>query len=422
VVFSVAAVSACGSSSSKSSGSNGSSSSTAASGTTASSASAPGSTATGAPIVVGTICSCSGAQGAVLAATGKTVEAWASTVNAAGGINGHPVKVIVKDDGSNPAKGLQYAKELIESDHVVAIVGEESLTTGSWAPYVTGRGVPVVGGLPTDTPFLTSADFYPIGSGLPVVTYGQLQLAKDAGKKMFGTMYCAESPICAQIVPIGKALAKLQGIGFTGEPISATSPSYTAPCLALKGQGVDALWVADNSTVVDRVVNACPQQGYKPQINASLTTIGTEALTNPNFNGAAIASSTALYTDTSQPAVKQFIDATKTYAPGVIGTPEFGVNNLFAWAGGQLFAKAAAAAKLTPSSTPADVKKGLYALKNETLDGLAGPLNFTPGKPAFPACYYAVTIAHGQFVASGGGKPICLTPQQLASVGAALKG
>jgi branched-chain amino acid transport system substrate-binding protein len=392
------------------------------SGATASSDSAPSSTAKGTPIVLGTICSCSGAQAAVLAATGKTVEAWASTVNAAGGINGHPVEVIVKDDGSDPAKGLQYAKELVENDHVMAIVGEESLTTGSWAPYVTGSGVPVVGGLPTDSGFLTSADFYPIGSGLPVVTYGQLQLAKQAGKKMFGTMYCAESPICAQIVPIGKALAKLVPIGFTAEPVSATSPNYTAPCLALKGQSVDALWVADNSTVVDRVVNGCAQQGYTPQINASLTTLGTEALANPNFNGAVIASPNVLYTDTSQPAVKEFTDAVKTYVPGVIGTPEFGVNNLFAWAGGQLFAKAAAAAKLTPTSTPADVKKGLYALKNETLDGLSGPLNFTPGKPAFPACYFGVTIAHGQFVASGGGKPICLTSQELASVGAALKG
>jgi branched-chain amino acid transport system substrate-binding protein len=93
------------------------------------------------------------------------------------------------------------------------------------------------------------------------------------------------------------------------------------------------------------------------------------------------------------------------------------------WAGGQLFAAAAKAAKLTPTSTPADVKKGLYALKGDTLDGIAPPLTFTPGKPAFPACYFAAEISGGKFQpANGDAKPTCADAATLAKIGAALGG
>jgi hypothetical protein len=63
--------------------------------------------------------------------------------------------------------------------------------------------------------------------------------------------------------------------------------------------------------------------------------------------------------------------------PGVLGT-HWGHLRLGPWVGGKLFEAAAAKAKLTPDSTPEDVKKGLYALKNETLGGLAPPLTFRP--------------------------------------------
>jgi branched-chain amino acid transport system substrate-binding protein len=64
---------------------------------------------TGGSITIGTICSCSGLQAGQLGALGKVAQVWASNVNASGGINGHPVHLIVKDDGSNPATSLQAA-------------------------------------------------------------------------------------------------------------------------------------------------------------------------------------------------------------------------------------------------------------------------------------------------------------------------
>jgi branched-chain amino acid transport system substrate-binding protein len=44
-------------------------------------------------------------------------------MNAAGGINGDTIELIVKDSGGNPEKAISFAKQLIEKDKVLAILG-----------------------------------------------------------------------------------------------------------------------------------------------------------------------------------------------------------------------------------------------------------------------------------------------------------
>lgn len=58
-----------------------------------------------------------------------SVLLWEKQVNAKGGINGHPVKVIIEDNESNETKAVQAAKKLIEVDKVLAIAGPS--TTGT---------------------------------------------------------------------------------------------------------------------------------------------------------------------------------------------------------------------------------------------------------------------------------------------------
>ena len=125
---------ACGSSSS-------SSSSTAASGAsspTSSSASAttssstnssstsscgkkPGVAATGTPIPIGTIDTKQ--PGTDFSDGPNMITAYYNCVNANGGVNGHPVKLYVIYDQTQPAQIAAAAKQLIQTDHVVGIVG-----------------------------------------------------------------------------------------------------------------------------------------------------------------------------------------------------------------------------------------------------------------------------------------------------------
>jgi branched-chain amino acid transport system substrate-binding protein len=51
------------------------------------------------------------------------IIAYYNCVNANGGVNGHPVKLFVEYDQTQPAQIAAAAKQLIQSDHVVGIVG-----------------------------------------------------------------------------------------------------------------------------------------------------------------------------------------------------------------------------------------------------------------------------------------------------------
>jgi branched-chain amino acid transport system substrate-binding protein len=71
--------------------------------------------------------------GAILAVTGpasflggpeaRTLEMMVADINAKGGLNGNPVELIIKDSAANPEKAVSFAKQLIEEDKVLAIVG-----------------------------------------------------------------------------------------------------------------------------------------------------------------------------------------------------------------------------------------------------------------------------------------------------------
>ena len=71
--------------------------------------------------------------GAILAVTGgasflgepesKTLEMLVEEINGKGGINGTKIELIIKDSGANPEKAISFAKQLIEEEQVLAILG-----------------------------------------------------------------------------------------------------------------------------------------------------------------------------------------------------------------------------------------------------------------------------------------------------------
>ncbi len=70
--------------------------------------------------------------GAIFAITGpsflgvpeaQTSKMLVEEINNKGGINGYKINLIVKDSGGNPEKAISFAKQLIEEDQVLAIIG-----------------------------------------------------------------------------------------------------------------------------------------------------------------------------------------------------------------------------------------------------------------------------------------------------------
>jgi branched-chain amino acid transport system substrate-binding protein len=378
----------------------------------------------GAPIVIGSICSCSGPQASSEGEVANTLNGWAAWKNANGGVNGHPVKLTVLDDGGDAAKSAQLAKQLVEQDKVVAIVGEMSIVDSSWVKYVESKGIPVVGAALFNTSFLTSPAFFATGAQVPTLVYGLAEQAKLAGKAKIGVLPCAEAPACAQFAPLIAAIGgKVVGgvsVAYNAK-ITVTQPSYTANCLSAKSSGVDGTVVVENAETVMRVADQCAQQGYKPvQMNLSAT-VGRVWAKNPNMDGTIAIEPNPPLADESIAATKTFHQALDQYAKGVSSSAAYNEDDLWAWAAAEAFAVAANRAHLAPTSTPADVKQGLYTFKNETVGGLTPPLTFKPGAPSLVGCYYVTQVKGGAFVAPNGATPTCLPASAATGMGAILK-
>jgi len=99
------------------------------------------------PYVVGYVADITGMARANYAPEAEGCRLYIDTLNARGGVNGHPVKLVIEDGKSQPAASAAVAKKLIVEDNVLALLG---LGFSSCQPPVielaTKNGVAVIGG------------------------------------------------------------------------------------------------------------------------------------------------------------------------------------------------------------------------------------------------------------------------------------
>ena len=375
----------------------------------------PSTTLTKPAIVVGTVCGCSGVSAPTHGRVDDVAQAWAASVNDSGGINGHPVEVIVKDIGQEPSKALAAVKSLVEEDGVVAIVGPITGTTGSWRQYVEEKGIPVLGGVPSDATFLASDNFYLAGSPNPVITYGLAKLAREEGTTKLGVVYCSESPVCADSDALAGKSAADVGIGYFSVKAAAAAPNYTAVCQTMKSEGVDGLFLAHITSVDVRIAEDCHKIGYEPQFYSSAGAVGNEFMESPAAEGLLFTQSNAPYYDPSVPVVGEARETIDSYYEGLTDSAQFSAVAFDSWIAGKLFEAAADRAGMTSDSTPADVARGLGEIDGDTLGGLAPPLTYSDTDRSYPTCYYVGEVRDGQLEARDGGNSICLDEPDLES-------
>jgi len=76
-----------------------------------------------APIKIGAIFSVTGPASNLGAPEARTAEMFVAELNAKGGLLGRQVELVLKDSGGSPEKAVSFAKQLIDEDKVLAIVG-----------------------------------------------------------------------------------------------------------------------------------------------------------------------------------------------------------------------------------------------------------------------------------------------------------
>ncbi|MBV9854283.1 MAG: ABC transporter substrate-binding protein [Streptosporangiaceae bacterium] len=107
----------------------------------------PGTPATGTPIALGSIVT--DQPGTSFTDIANMANAYFACVNANGGVNGHPIKYYIATEQTNPAQIAADARQLVQSDHVVGIIGntsiiECSIDSSYWAHlgyYVIDSGI-----------------------------------------------------------------------------------------------------------------------------------------------------------------------------------------------------------------------------------------------------------------------------------------
>lgn len=367
--------------------------------------------ASGAPIVLGQIGTFSGILGAGLIGFKQSAQAWVASVNAKGGINGHPVKLISADDGSDGAKGLAAVKDMVENQHVIAFVASSLVYSGqSIHTYLEQHHIPVVGGDVYDQLWHQSPMLFPQAEFINNLHYATAAGPIQAGKKTFAILTCAEVAACGAARPYQESSIKKLGgrVAYEGQ-ISVAAPDYTAQCVQAHQSGVDVMWVAADGATLSRIANSCARQNYHPAFAAAAGTLDANFATNPNLQGFRGATQVFPWFLTSgSPALQEYGDTMKRYAPSA----GLQASTAQGWTSGKLFEKAVSTT-IKPGEAPTSdaVLRGLWAIHDETLGGLTSPISFVQNGTAVQGdCSFLVAIDQGKWVAPDGLRLTCGTP------------
>jgi branched-chain amino acid transport system substrate-binding protein len=361
------------------------------------------------PINIGTVGEYSGIFGPIFGPMAQTVQAWATAMNANGGLGCHPIHYFVEDDGGDPSVDQSEVQTLVEQDHVIALVQESAPLAGAASvDYLQSHHVPVIGSEGGSNWFNTSPDFFPqASSGLAVF---KAFVAADAvygiplHKTKWASVSCIEAALCSKLYSLAPALAKSVGLNlvYRGQA-SLTAPDFTANCQAAKKAGAQILFVGLDTNSIERLMANCASVGYHPTFSTG-GSLATPALLKFKLaQGSVFTSATVPFVNTSNPQVRAMDQVLRQYAPGIPASAA----SMAGWISAQIFAKAAQHLSATPTS--ADILNGLWGIKHDDFDGSTYPLTYIKNQPApGHTCFWVTQAEHGTYVDVGTGKLQCV--------------
>jgi branched-chain amino acid transport system substrate-binding protein len=365
--------------------------------TTVGAAAAIGTPGQTGPIVIGSVGNYSGPAGSAQAGIPQAVQVWAASVNAKGGLFGRPVKVIVQDDGGDPARYAAAVRDLVENRGVIAFVGQGAvLSVRGGLPYLAQKGIPVIGDdcAATDW-YQPSTNNFPQCADGPGQSSSYISLGvRLTGKTRIGEVWCGESPACTTQAPyyddttaIGQRTMHGTGARTVYKAqVSIAQIDFTANCQAAQAAKVDLMFVlADPGTLV-RFVRSCDRQGFKPQYVVLSISGLADTVTLPGLSRVVLGVPTFPFAGASTPAIDEFRRAMAAYSNVTPGPAQSE-----GWVAAKLFELAATrAAQASGKLTPATLLAALRTVKGETLGGLTVALDFTSTTPHNQPCGFAM--------------------------------
>jgi branched-chain amino acid transport system substrate-binding protein len=348
----------------------------------------------------------SGPGGAAWAPGVDGLKLWVKDVNRRGGVDGHPVSLLVADDGSDPARQLSIVKDFVENRHVFAFLYQVVSTTYSKAldDYLTQKGVPVIGGDTSAKLWETSKPFFPLGTTQSAAFYSHMKAAKQAHPEVtkIAVLTCREAQGCTEASRGWPAAGKR--VGFTtvyNAQVSIAQPDFTSECLNSRNAGAQMVFVAVDPNSVRRLVASCSRQSYKPIYVLPSGVIASSQNGDPNLENTLGINLVMPWMSASTPGEREFQAAVRRYNPSLA----LNITTPFGWVSGKMLERAASG-RLGATPSRSAVFAGLYTFKGETLGGIAPPLTFTAGRKS-AACWFTLLFKGGAWKESNGGRAAC---------------
>jgi branched-chain amino acid transport system substrate-binding protein len=311
------------------------------------------------------------------------MQAAIDSLNAAGGINGRPVKLDYCDTAFDRNKELSCARQLI-SDKVAAVLNPAILADSSGVEYTLfqNANIPIIGSEGTSPAETSSPTAYPLSSGLTGWVYGSVGALVRAGSKKISFLI-ASGATGPYEYSLAQDALKLVGLTSAGSVIDDTKadPTLDTAAAKLTGGGVDGVVLLISQVDIPLAVKAIRSAGYTGKISSITALFSTAAIKamGSGADGILLAGQLAFPTDTSNPAVTKFLADMTKYEPKAT----IDETTLFSWGAVQLFAKVVGPAKAADG--PA-VLAAFKALSAPVDIGITAPYSATatPEIPASP--------------------------------------
>ncbi len=326
-------------------------------------------------------------------------DAYLSSVNAAGGVNGRMIRLDNRDDAFNGTNNRAEIESL--EPNVDAFVGSFSLADASGGTVLQQH--PNVANVSVSLSSFTSKlpNTYSVAVAIGGWQLGPLLWFKQhypTAIKHVGILAVDEAAATYQLGGLEAAM-KHEGydIVYSGE-FSPFQSDFSQQILRMRAAGVQFVDLsAITAPFAEKVVQQMHQQRFDPTVIESSGLIYSDGFAQA-AGGSAVADgiynyqSVALYQGgdkSTVPAVGQFLKWVNIVHPG--WSPD--AFTLSGWESAALYVQALKAAGAHPS--PAAVEAQIKKIKNFTAGGLTAPVSPAAGVPA--KCWIMTRIEHGAF-------------------------
>jgi ABC-type branched-subunit amino acid transport system substrate-binding protein len=334
-------------------------------------------------VVVGITTPLSG-PAALWGVTGLGAKAWADHINAQGGIHGRKIKVILKDDGYNPARALTNLREMKGKVFAVCGLLGTAIVNAS-KDFFGENGIPLItayGDIRIWTrvspktlkyAFITYPDYEDEGQ------YMTTWAVKNIGSKKVAVFYQNDDLGKKGLAGVKKGLAATGGraklVGAV--PYGITERALSTHALKLKESGADTLVMYADPTHAAIITKTMAKVGYQPKVLASfpLADAIMYKIAGPTWEGTYVGLPGNSGLPGTDPDADRVADILKKYNPKIKGMEFlalFGATSMMHLVEGLKNAG--------PNLTPESMIRGMEKIKEWKAENLGARVTYGPDR------------------------------------------